>query len=371
MDMKLRRLIEMKKIAFPSMLFACLFLSCTNEVQKETVQYTFVEGKTMGTTYHIKFEGLAYKNHQYEIDSVLIEVNQSLSTYIPNSTINLFNQTDTAFVLQKNARRPLLKPLDLHLYENFKKAKEIWKISNGAFDPTVGPLVNYWGFGSDGLKKVNEVDSTKLAELVTNTGFEKIEFEEKISRYTFIKKSPEIELDFSAIAKGFGVDEVCNFLDKKDITNYFVEIGGEVRVKGKNTKGENWRIGINTPDTEAKLNDFFAIIPLDNKSMASSGNYRNFYEVNGIKRFHSINPKTGFPEENELRSATIISEDCMTADALATTCMVLGLKRAKSLIFTMDNISALLIFENKEGDFDYFASSGLDFELLKTSEESL
>ncbi|NJK83203.1 MAG: FAD:protein FMN transferase, partial [Saprospiraceae bacterium] len=139
-----------------------------------------------------------------------------------------------------------------------------------------------------------------------------------------------IQLDFSALAKGYGVDEVGRYLEGKGINNYMVEIGGEARAKGKNDKGEYWNMGVNTPDERAKMTDLVAAIRLIDESIATSGNYRNFYEVEGIKYSHTINPRTGFPERNTLLSATIIAENCMLADALATTCMVLGLEEAKN-----------------------------------------
>lgn len=341
-------------------LFGCQPLS------NRSGSYVAVEGQTMGTTYHIKFEDQeAYLNYQFEIDSVLIDVNDALSHYLPESVISQFNTADSIFVIEKVPATARQQLLNQYFMKNYFKSIEVWKLTNGAFDPTVGPLVNYWGFGSDGRKEIGQVDSNELTQIMQLVGFDKIEMIETLAAFTFTKKMPGIKLDFSALAKGFGIDEVCRLLELRGVQNYMVEIGGEVSCKGLSSRGKQWKIGISKPDSEALLNTFFATLELSEEAMASSGNYRNFYVKDGMKRFHSINPKSGFPEENDLRSATILAQDCMTADALATACMVMGFEKAQSLVYTIDGVKAFLIYEDEAGKFDYFATTGVNFKLIQ------
>jgi thiamine biosynthesis lipoprotein len=327
--------------------------------------YISVSGQTMGTTYHIKFNDMPnYLNYQYDIDSVLTDVNNALSHYIPTSVISNFNLADSVFRLEKGPGETRSELLNDYFVQNYQAAYSIWKLTAGAFDPTVGPIVNFWGFGSDGRKEVGMVDTNEVEKILEFVGFHQIRFTETMAAYVFEKSKPEIKLDFSALAKGFGIDKVSEFLEAKGAEHYMVEIGGEVRSKGVNQSAKKWKIGVSKPDAQALQNEFFATLNLDNEAMASSGNYRNYYIKDGIKRFHSINPVTGFPEENNLRSATIIAEDCMTADALATACMILGKEKATSMLYTIDGIEAFLIYEKEDGNFGYFATTGVDFQLI-------
>jgi thiamine biosynthesis lipoprotein len=349
---------------FLTILFGAAF-SCQQSSTRSN-SFVSVEGQTMGTTYHIKFEDQeAYLNYQFEIDSVLIDVNDALSHYIGHSVISQFNEADSTFSIEKVPATERQRLLNQYFMKNYFKSIEVWKLTKGAFDPTVGPMVNYWGFGSDGRKEIGQVDTSEFNQMMQLVGFEKIKMIETMAAFNFTKKMPGIKLDFSAIAKGFGIDEVCRLLEEQGVQNYMVEIGGEVSCKGFNSKGKQWKIGISKPDSEAMINTFFATLELSEEAMASSGNYRNFYIKDGIKRFHSINPRTGFPEENNLRSATVIAQDCMTADALATACMVMGFEKAQSLVYTIDGVKAFLIYEDEAGKFDYFATTGVNFKLIQ------
>jgi thiamine biosynthesis lipoprotein len=309
----------------------------------------------MGTTYNVNYEGNI--NYQEGVDSVLVIVNSEVNTYDPNATISKFNQSETGIDLQVaiDDVESSLHPTRKHFIKNFITAKMIYEKTQGAFDPTVMPLVNYWGFGYTPKKPVDAVDTMKIDSLKSFIGMNKINYEG-----TQLKKSiAGVQLDFSALAKGYGVDEVGRYLESKGINNYMVEIGGEARTKGKNSKGEYWNMGVSTPDELARITALVAAIRLSNESIATSGNYRNFYEVNGMKYSHTINPKTGFPERNNLLSATIVAENCMLADALATACMVLGLEDAKKLVADMQNIEAYFIFSNQDGEMESYLTSGL------------
>ncbi len=343
----------MKKILYLTY-FSLFLLSCKSE-QKVKSSYIQLQGETMGTTYNINYEGSI--NYQKGVDSVLVIVNSEVNTYDPNATISKFNQSATGIDLEvaiddvENSLHPSRK----HFIKNFITAKLIYEKTQGAFDPTVMPLVNYWGFGYTPKKPVDAVDTMKIDSLKSFIGLNKISYEG-----TQLKKSiAGIQLDFSALAKGYGVDEVGRYLESKGVYHYMVEIGGEARARGKNNKGESWNMGVSTPDEMARITALIAAIRLNNKSIATSGNYRNYYEINGVKYSHTINPKTGFPERNNLLSATIVAEDCMLADALATACMVLGLADAKTLVTDLQNVEAYFIYSNQNGEMEAYLTSGL------------
>ncbi|HHH52115.1 MAG TPA: FAD:protein FMN transferase, partial [Bacteroidetes bacterium] len=306
------------------------FASCSSNTGK--VKYTSLEGKTMGTYYHIKYKGS--KNLKGEIDKKLIKINNELSTYIDSSTISLFNKSDSGIVVDKG-----------DFWKNFSKAKEIYEISNGKYDPTVMPLVNYWGFGYSGHRKPDKVDSLKINKILNTVGLDKIKVIKLNNDSFYLKKSiPEIELDFSSIAKGYGVDQIGKLILDNGIADFLVEIGGEIICSGSSPSGKKWVVGINTPKDNAAINEIMLNISLQNKALATSGNYRNFYDINGHKYSHTINPKTGFPEQSNLLSASIITGDCMTADAMATACMVSGYEWSKKLIESNDSINGILIY---------------------------
>lgn len=309
------------------------------EAPKDNGRIT-ISGKTMGTTYRIVFldeEGRDFKN---SIDSILTVFNQSLSTYIPDSELSQFNKGDSLVF-----KLPYLLPV-------LKKSREVFTLTEGAFDPTVGPLVNAWGFGPEGAQPKDSIDIRNILPLV---GFDGITFDEQVMR----KSKPGIYLDFSAIAKGYAVDIVAEYLEENGISNMLVEIGGELVAKGNNDKGELWKVGINQPDGKDFSNDIISIIALDNKGMATSGNYRNFYELDSIKYSHTISPFTGEPVQNGLLSATVVASDCMTADAFATAMMVVGTEKSIALLDQEKELEAFLIYSDESGNMKTFISEGL------------
>ncbi|MBP6184608.1 MAG: FAD:protein FMN transferase [Saprospiraceae bacterium] len=346
-------------------LLALLLLSgmagCKNSSQvPSTKEYTHLEGQTMGTYYKVSFADSLARNWQPVIDSLLLAINLEVSTYIDSSVISRFNQATHSINLSGNER---------HFITNFIRSREIFLLSKGAFDPTIMPLVNYWGFGYTPKKPIEEVDSTEVANRLKLVGMQAINGLEVPDSYTLTKPHPDIELDFSAIAKGYAVDKVGEMLYAAGMKNILVDIGGEARGWGKSQRGDKWRLGINLPEEEASLTAVYTALSLDNRGLATSGNYRNLYEVDGVKYSHTINPWTGFPERNPLLSVSILAPDCMTADALATSCMVLGLEKAKEFISAIPEVHALFIFSGSKGEMQTWTSPGMATFVIPASTE--
>ncbi len=317
-----------------------------------TVETTYVKlrGETMGTYYAVTYGDSLQRNMQSSIDSLLVALNLEVSTYIDSSVISRFNQSVDGMTFSEK---------DSHFIQNLIKSREVYILSGGAFDPTVMPLVNYWGFGYSGKEKVNRVDSMEVSRLRSLVGLSALVGLDTLGPGRLSKPNKDIQLDFSAIAKGYGVDLVGNYLISQGVDDFLVDIGGESLASGKSPRGANWRIGINVPLEEAALSALYSSVELTDKAMATSGNYRNLYEVNGVKYSHTINPKTGYPERKRLLSASIIASDCMTADALATTCMVLGVEKAKELIGSLSGVDAYLIFSAEDGTMTDWSSPGM------------
>lgn len=269
------------------------------------------EGMIFNTIYHFTYE--AREDYQSQIEAELQRFDASLSPFNPSSIISRFNRNDTAVVA------------DAWFETVFARSKEVWRDTGGAFDPTVSPLINAWGFGFKTGAPVTPETVDSLWHLV---GMERMELVDG----RLHKDDPRMSLNFSAIAKGYAVDVVASFLREKGVKNFLVEIGGEVAAQGKNARGETWRVGIDTPD-EANVagGEIEAVVMLDDAALATSGNYRNFRVVNGRRVAHTIDPATGYPVQHSLLSATVLAPDCMTADAYATAFMVLGSIRVSKL----------------------------------------
>ena len=310
----------------------------------------YFSGNTMGTVYNIKYLAKKDKDYKAQIDSLLIDFNKALSTWDPESEISKFNRGLT-----------LNNPSDYFL-PVLEKSLDVWKHTDSAFDPTVMPLVEAWGF----LDSKNAVfpDSSTIDSILNFVGFDKIEFNQnKIS-----KTKPSVALDFSAVAKGYGVDVIGNYLQEQSVNNFMIEIGGEILCKGENPGGQPWKIGINVPDTTASRKDLYAIVSLEDKAVATSGNYRNYFVKNGVMYSHTINPVTGYTVNHNLLSASVFADDCMTADAYATAMMVLGLDGSRKLLEKLKNIDAYLIYSTEEGNFASFTTRGIA-EAIKNTDE--
>ena len=294
--------------------------------------YRTQQGKIFGTLYTITYEHNA--DLQPQIMAAMQAVNHSLSPFNKRSIITHINNNDSVEV-------------DTLFSEVFRTAKQIYRESHGAFDPTVAPLVNAWGFG---FKKGEEISNASIDSLRMLVGFNRVKLEDKR-----IKKEDErIMLDFSAIAKGYGSDCVARVLDSCGIKNYMVEIGGEVVVKGNNKNGNPWGIGITKPtDDSLSMNqELQTVLRLTDCAIATSGNYRNFYYKDGVKYAHTIDPRTGYPVQHSLLSATVIADNCMRADALATAFMVLGADSAMAYCKRHPEVKGYFIIADDSGRYE-------------------
>jgi thiamine biosynthesis lipoprotein len=322
--------------------FAFFFLLLLNACQTKKSEYLKISGFAQGTTYHITYENSNNEDYSADIDSILKAFDKSLSIYDSTSVISRINNNDPGV------------EADNWFVEVFKKSAEVYSVSGGALDITVGPVVRAWGFGNGPIAKH---DTAYIDSLLQYVGMDKVRLEGR----KVIKKYPGVKLDVNAVAQGYSVDVVSKYFEKKGIKNYLVEIGGEVRCKGTNAKDILWHVGINRP-TDGNISpgeQIQAIIELDNKSLTTAGNYRKFFVENGVKYGHTINPKTGFPAKNTLLSATVICDDAITADAWDTAFMVLGLEKSKELLKKLPGIEVYFIYSNEEGKYEVFYSEGM------------
>lgn len=314
------------------------FFSC-----RETGKFDTFSGFAQGTTYSVVFENTGKTDVEQlkeKVEKILFEFDMSLSLYKDSSILSEINRNED------------VTP-DKYFVEAFKRSAQISKMTEGAFDITVGPLVEAWGFGPDARRDFSESKRDSLLRLI---GMDKV----RLAGGKIIKDNPNIVLDFNAIAQGYSVDVVSDFLSRLGIRRYLVEIGGEVRVSG-DKHGVLWRIGIDRPVDNNMIpgNDLQAIISLKDRSLATSGNYRKFYVENGVKYSHTIDPRTGYPARNRLLSATILADSCSTADGVATACMVMGLKNTISFLEMHPEFDAFLVYSDENGNFMTWTSEEL------------
>lgn len=331
--------------------------------------YQSFEGETMGTYYRVTFDNPGIADLQPKVDSILRQLNMEVSTYIPQSTISRFNEADSLFKLNTNPVDGVVGAYSNgHFIQNYGKALEVYHKTEGHFDPTVMPLVNYWGFGYTEKRKVKQVDSLMIDSLLQFVGMDKIELQRFDGTDLLVKSLPGIKLDFSALAKGYGVDLVGRLLADRGVQNFLVDIGGEALAKGQSPRGDAWKLGINVPEEGAAMDEIQTAVPLRDQALATSGNYRNYYEVEGQKYSHTINSKTGYPERNNLLSASVFAEDCMTADAYATAFMTMGIEKAKPLAESLAGIEAYFIYGLPDGGMAVTYTQGLK-ELFQSNDE--
>lgn len=327
----------MKRIL--SLIFLILLVAGTVFILSRS-KYQTSEGQIFGTTYHVRYN--ATHSYDKEIAEELNRVDTIFSLFKENSLLSRFNRGE-----DKGIGNPLFA-------EVIKLSLEISNDTEGAFDITVAPLVNAWGFGFKNKQPLtdNQVDS--LRKLV---GYQHLSFDGK----QLTKDIPNLQIDCGAVAKGYAVDRIAKLLSEKGCQNYMIEIGGEVVVKGKNDKGEKWKIGINKPTENANTSDeeLEALLSLTNCGIATSGNYRNFYIKDGKKYAHSIDPKTGYPVQHSLLSATVVSNSCAKSDALATAFMVMGLDKAKAYVQTHKDVHVYFIYADAKGNYQVWMSDGM------------
>lgn len=288
------------------------------------------EGSVFGTIYHFTYRSAT--DRQSDIDSVLADIDHSLSPFNPHSIITAIN-SNTSMQTDERFR---------HV---FTLAQRISEATGGAFDITVAPLVNAWGFG---FKQGTTPSDAQIDSLLQFVGMDKVQLQGD----TLTKTDPCLMLDCSAIAKGYGVDGVADYLEGTGIHDYMIEIGGEIRVSGTNPQGKPWHIGIIKPvdDPLAQdTGDIQQVVEVSNTAIATSGNYRNYYEQDGRKIAHTIDPRTGRPVQRNILSATVLAPDCATADAFATAFMVVGLDEARQILEKQTNLKVYFICADKQG----------------------
>jgi thiamine biosynthesis lipoprotein len=323
-----------------SIIFVLILFSAACQPKKS--EYTKLSGFAQGTSYSITYENSNNEDYSSDIDSILKAFDKSCSIYDSTSIISKINNNDPAV------------EADDWFIRVFNKSVEVNKSSGGALDITVGPIVRAWGFGTEPIAKHGKAHIDSLLQFV---GMEKVRLEGR----KVIKKYPEVSLDVNAVAQGYSVDVVSQFLEGKGIQNYLVEIGGEVHCKGTNAKNKLWRVGIDRPsdDNISPGGELQAIIELDNQSLTTAGNYRKFFVENGVKYGHTIDPKTGYPAKNTLLSATVVCDDAITADAWDTAFMVLGLEQSKEVLKSLPGIEVYFIYSDEQGNYQVYCSEGL------------
>jgi len=319
--------------AFIALAFAAL-AGCSFEPEEKVWE---ISGGVFGTTYHINAvltdDQQRLENLAKGIEAELEKVDAAMSTWREDSELSRLNRMS-----DQSEWIRISEPL----YDVLAKAVEVSELTDGAFDVTIGPVVNLWGFGPEA--RPEQVPSEQeLAGVLSATGYEKLELRKEPPS---VRATQPQYIDLSAIAKGYGVDVVARYLDSEGVNAYLVEIGGEVRVKGRKPGGDAWRLAIEQPISEGRQVN--RVVALENEAMATSGDYRNYYESEGQRYSHTIDPETGKPITHNLASVTVLAEDCMTADALATGFNVMGLERAQALA-TRENIPAYFIIRTENG----------------------
>ena len=323
------------------LLFTGLILtSCSEEVPTLRA----ITGEGFGTTYNIQFYATSEFDVAKGIDSVLNVINRSVSTYMSDSDISKINRGDSTVVV------------DDIFKEVLKLSESVYEASEGYFDPTIGVLRNAYGFGD--VKPIDELSEEVLDSLRRYVGFEKVAL---TSEGTIQKQFPEIYFDFNAVAKGYGIDRIGDYLEQEGVENYLIELGGEILSLGRNLdKDSDWSVGVESVTSEIGSRSYAAVITISNKGMAASGNYRKFRidSASGKKYVHTINPLTGLAEQADVTSATVIAPDCATADAYATAFMAMGLERSIALLSKNDSLEAYLTYVDSTDTPQVFVTEG-------------
>ncbi len=312
----------------PIILFAVL--SCKQKPKElKLVKY---EGEAQGTYYAVTYYDTDARNFQFSTDSILSQFDRCASIY-----------TDSSIISKINNNAPNVQ-LDSNFIRIFNLAQKVSEQTDGAFDCTVGPLVKAWGFS---IKENKNPELPKIDTLMKYIGYKKVHIENQ----QIVKESPQIMIDFNAIAQGYSVDIIAHFLESKGILNYLVDVGGEVLGKGKKPDGNSWVVGIEKPAADSEAERIVQTkVQLKDRSLCTSGNYRKYRMINGKKYSHEIDPKTGFPVTHNLLSVSVMASDCGTADAFATAFMVMGLKKSKIFLTKHPELEAYFIYADENGE---------------------
>lgn len=314
-----------------------IFAGCSSKSETQKISFT---GEAQGTYYAITYFDADNRNFADEIDSLLKAFDQSVSLWVGESIISRVNRDDTTVVLD-----------DIFKY-NFYLSKEISALSDGYFDFTVSPLVEAWGFSFKQKQKMSPMQIDSLRQLVD---YRKVQ----ISNGQVVKEDPRMRFDFNAIAQGYSVDLIAQFLSRKGIKNFVVDVGGEIYALGTKPDNEPWRVGVEhpAPDMDAERT-IQLVVRLDGKGLATSGSYRKYYEENGKRYSHFIDPKTGYPVQHNLLSVTVLAKNAAEADALATAFMVMGKEKSTALLSALHDVEAFFIFWGEAGDYETYATPG-------------
>lgn len=335
---------QITKKIIPCIVLLAFLTGCG--VEKEVV----FDGTTMGTTYQVKLVVGYFKSTsglKQKIDSRLEAINQSMSTYLTDSEISRFNavqDTQEKLAVSDDFLQVILA------------ARDIYEKTGGAWDGTIKPLVNLWGFGN--TRQAHQVpDEAEIKKQMRWIGFENID----ISSEGYLqKKKSTVTLDLASLAKGYAVDQISRLLQTSGIESFLVEIGGEVFAAGYRKDGKPWRVGINQPSTSASTTDVYQVVPLHNRAMATSGDYRNYFEDDGQRFSHIIDPRTGYPTNNRVVSVSIVADSCMFADGLATAIMVMGLEQGMKLVNSLKDVEGFIIVRKTDDEYTHFVSDAFD-----------
>ena len=321
-------------------LFTILLISCKSSSKEAELTYYQESGEIFHTTFHIKYE--YDRSVSEEIMEALQRFDDSLNPFKENSIIGKVNNNVPV-------------KLDSMFLKVFNKSMEVARITDGKFDITASPFINAWGFG---FKDMDNVTKEKIDSMKPFVGYNKI----RIENGEIIKDDPRVQINTSGISKGYSCDVVAYMLQELGIKNYMVEIGGEITMKGVNEKGNCWRIGIDKPtdDSTAMRRELQIILSICDKAVATSGNYRNYYMKDGVKYSHTIDPLTGYPSEQNILGATIIADDCMTADAYATAFMAMGLDKSVGVAHKIPGLHYYFIYVKPDGSVDSMFSDEFD-----------
>ena len=321
------------------MIGLALFASCGRQPQKITLQ-----GLAQGSYYAVTYYDSLGRNFQRDVDSIFHAVDMSVNLWVDSSVISKVNRNEKV-------------TLDSIFVDNFRIAQEAARLSDGYFDPTISPIVAAWGFS---YKHGDSITPQLIDSLRQLVDYRKVRIEDG----KVIKENPAMTLDFNAIAQGYTSDLIAAFLDSKGIKNYLVDTGGEIMARGGKPDGQSWIVGIEKPaeswDSEQVVQ---ARVALRDKGLVTSGSTRKYVERNGKRYSHCIDPKTGYPVEHQLLSATVMAENSVWADALASICMVMGMEQSLPLIESLDGVEAYYIYVNENGELETFATEG--FNILK------
>lgn len=326
------------KLFFVLVISSLIFSSCRDN-NRELKQVSF-RGVVFGTYYSVSYFSYDERNYQAGIDSLFNDFNQSVSYYVPNSVISQINRNETDL-------------MDDYFKTVLTASLEIAELTGGAFDPTVSPLVNAWGFG---FADKEQMTQSKIDSLMNFIGYENV----GIAGDRIVKAFPQLQLDFNAIAKGYASDLAGNYLAGRGVESYMVEIGGDLVTRGKKADGTFWRIGLEEPAKDMfAAQEWAFLVEMDNRAVATSGSYRKYYEDGGQRFSHTIDPTTGRPVDHNLLSVSVFANDCMTADAYATAFMVMGLEKSKEFLQSRNDLDAFFIYSADGDEYGTYTTEGL------------